>query len=40
MQTVDPGKQPHPIPVTLVFGAGLIVGYLALRAASVCVGKE
>jgi uncharacterized membrane protein len=30
-QFVDPGPFPHPVPVTLIFGAGLIVGYLLLR---------
>ena len=28
---LHPGSNPHPIPVTLIFGAGLTVGYLALR---------
>jgi len=31
---VHPGTHPHPIPVTLVYGFGLVVGYLALRASS------
>ena len=30
----DPGSQPHPIVVTLVFGIGLIIGYLVLRVFS------
>jgi uncharacterized membrane protein len=30
-QFVDPGLHPHPLAVTLVFGTGLIIGYLALR---------
>jgi uncharacterized membrane protein len=30
-QFVDPGPHPHPLAVTLVFGTGLIIGYLALR---------
>lgn len=33
-QFIDSGPNPHPIPVTLVFGMGLVVGYLALRVAS------
>jgi uncharacterized membrane protein len=28
---VDPAPHPHPITVTLICGAGLILGYLALR---------
>ncbi len=31
-QFIDSGPHPHPVPVTLIFGVGLIVGYLALRA--------
>ena len=31
-QFVDSGPFPHPASVTLVFGIGLIVGYVALRA--------
>lgn len=31
-QFVHPGARPHPLAVTAVFGVGLIVGYLALRA--------
>lgn len=34
-QFIDPGPYPHPIPVTLVFGIGLIIGYLALRVLAV-----
>jgi uncharacterized membrane protein len=30
-QFIDPGPHPHPVSVTLVFGIGLIVGYIALR---------
>lgn len=30
-QFVDAGPHPHPIPVTLIFGGGLLLGYLALR---------
>lgn len=30
-QFVDPGDLPHPVPVTLVFGLGLTVGYLVFR---------
>ena len=33
-QFIDSGPHPHPIPVTLVFGVGLFIGYLALRVAS------
>ncbi len=28
---IDSGKHPHPVPVTLVFGTSLIVGYSVLR---------
>lgn len=28
---IDPGPFPHPLPVTIIFGIGLIVGYIALR---------
>ena len=28
---IDSGTHPHPVPVTLIFGIGLIVGYMALR---------
>jgi uncharacterized membrane protein len=31
-QFVDAGPHPHPLSVTLIFGTGLIIGYLALRA--------
>jgi uncharacterized membrane protein len=27
----DPGGHPYPLSVTLVFGGGLILGYMALR---------
>ena len=30
-QFVDAGPHPHPIPVTLIFGGGLVIGYIALR---------
>jgi uncharacterized membrane protein len=30
-QFIDPGFHPHPLAVTLVFGTGLIIGYLTLR---------
>ena len=30
-QFVDAGPHPHPLSVTLVYGGGLIIGYLALR---------
>ncbi len=30
-QFVDAGPHPHPVPVTLIFGGGLLLGYLALR---------
>ena len=33
-QFVDVGPHPHPVPVTLVFGGGLLLGYLALRVIS------
>ena len=31
-QFINSWPHPHPVPVTLIFGVGLIVGYLALRA--------
>ena len=31
-QFADAGPHPHPIPVTLIFGGGLVIGYVALRA--------
>jgi uncharacterized membrane protein len=31
-QFIDSGPHPHPIPVTLVFGIGLVVGYAAVRS--------
>lgn len=31
-QFIDAGPHPHPAGVTLIFGTGLIVGYLALRS--------
>ena len=34
-QFVNPGSQPNPLAVTLVFGIGLIIGYLALRVISI-----
>ena len=30
-QFANAGPHPHPIPVTLIFGGGLIIGYVALR---------
>ena len=30
-QFADAGPHPHPIPVTLIFGGGLVIGYVALR---------
>lgn len=30
-QFIDPGSFPHPLAVTLIYGGGLSVGYLALR---------
>ena len=30
-QFIDAGPHPHPIPVTLIFGGGLVIGYVALR---------
>lgn len=30
-QFIDPGQHPHPFDVTLVYGLGLIIGYVALR---------
>ena len=33
-QFVNPGLQPHPLAVTLIFGVGLLIGYLVLRAHS------
>ncbi len=30
----DPASQPHPLAVTLIYGGGLIVGYLVLRVFS------
>ena len=29
-QFVDAGPHPHPVPVTLIFGGGLVIGYVAL----------
>lgn len=37
-QFIDPGPFPHPVPVTLVFGLGLVVGYLALRTVAAPLG--
>jgi uncharacterized membrane protein len=31
-QFINAGPHPHPLPVTFIFGTGLILGYLALRA--------
>ncbi|MGI4790968.1 MAG: DUF1361 domain-containing protein [Janthinobacterium lividum] len=33
-QFINSGSQPHPLVVTLVFGGGLVVGYLVLRVFS------
>ena len=30
-QFIDAGPHPHPVPVTLIFGGGLVIGYVALR---------
>ena len=30
-QWIDAGDHPHPLPVTLIFGGGLVIGYIALR---------
>ncbi len=30
-QFADAGPHPHPLPVTLVFGGGLVIGYVVLR---------
>lgn len=30
-QFMDAGPHPHPVPVTLIFGGGLVIGYVALR---------
>ena len=30
-QFADAGAFPHPVPVTLIFGGGLVIGYVALR---------
>ncbi|BCM94382.1 hypothetical protein IAD21_06289 [Abditibacteriota bacterium] len=30
-QFIDAGPHPHPLPVTLVFGIGLIIGYIGVR---------
>ena len=37
---IYPGLHPSPIPVTLIFGVGLIVGYLAIRVAAVPAATE
>jgi uncharacterized membrane protein len=39
-QFIDPGPHPHPVSVTLVFGIGLIVGYIALRGFAVVLSAE
>ncbi|RYG75306.1 DUF1361 domain-containing protein [bacterium] len=38
-QFADPGPHPHPLGVTLVFGVGLLIGYLALRSLAVSSQK-
>ena len=30
-QFADAGPHPHPVPVTLIFGGGLVIGYVALH---------
>ena len=36
----NPGTHPHPVPFTLIFGTGLIVGYLALRVVPMSMRTE
>jgi uncharacterized membrane protein len=33
-QFIDPGANPQPLVVTMVFGVGLVIGYLVLRVFS------
>lgn len=37
---VDAGPHPHPIPVTLIVGGGLLLGYLALRVIPTAMQAE
>ena len=39
-QFLEPGPHPHPVAVTLVYGIGLLLGYLALRAVSSTMQNE
>ncbi len=39
-QFVDAGPHPHPVPVTLIFGGGLLLGYLALRVMALTMQAE
>ena len=39
-QAIHPGAQPNPIAVTLVFGLGLTVGYIALRVLSASLSSS
>ncbi len=39
-QVSNPSAQPHPASVTLVYGSGLIIGYLALRGFSALAPRE
>lgn len=39
-QFIDAGPFPHPIPVTLIFGIGLIIGYIAMRVLAISPSTE
>lgn len=39
-QFIDSGPHPHPVGVTLIFGVGLIVGYVALRAVAASIASS
>ncbi len=39
-QFIDSGSHPHPLPVTLIFGGGLVLGYIALRVIAVSMWAE
>jgi uncharacterized membrane protein len=39
-QFVDAGPHPNPLAVTLVYGVGLIIGYLALRVIAVAIRES
>ncbi len=39
-QFVDAGIRSHPVPVTLVFGGGLVIGYVALRVLAMSTRVE